>query len=211
MDKNKHYIVNIGRQYGSGGRVIGTEIAGKLGFSFYDKELINLASKESGVGAEFFEKADEKTRFGFFGNFFGLQGGMASDEFTNNYLNNENLFLIQSDVIRQIAEERSAVFVGRCADYILREHPYRADIFITADMNDRIERLCNRRTIERNKAVEMIEKIDKKRAEYYNYYTNKTWGVAKSYHLCINSSTLGIQGSVEFAVEFVRQKLEIKN
>lgn len=206
MKANKHCIINIGRQYGSGGRTIGKEIAKRLNIPYYDKELINLASKESGFGKEFFEKADEKTRFSFFGNFLGLHSGFSGEEYTNNYLNNENLFLIQSDVIREIADRGSAVFVGRCADYITRENPNRIDIFITADMDDRIKRVCNRKTIEYEKAVEMIEKTDKKRAGYYNYYTNKTWGAAKSYHLCINTSVLDINETVDFIVDFIEKK-----
>lgn len=207
MKANKHCIINIGRQYGSGGRTIGKEIAKRLNFPYYDKELINLASKESGLGKEFFEKADEKTRFSFFGSFLGFQSGFGGEEYTNNYLNNENLFLIQSDVIRKIAEDSSAVFVGRCADYITREIPNRIDIFITADMDDRIKRVCNRKAIEHDKAVEMIEKIDKKRAGYYNYYTNKTWGAAKSYHLCINTSVLNISETVDLIVDFIKKRL----
>ncbi|MDL2309414.1 cytidylate kinase-like family protein [Bacteroidales bacterium OttesenSCG-928-B11] len=204
MEEN--LIINIGRQYGSGGREIGKRIAEKLGLAFYDKELINLASKESGLGKEFFEQADEKTRFSFFGNFLGISS-VSADDYTYNYLTNENLFLIQSDVIKEIASKQPALFVGRCADYILRGNPKCINIFISADMDDRIIRVCNRKTIEHDKAAEMIEKRDKKRAEYYNFYTNKTWGAAKSYHLCINSSLLGIERTVEYIARFIGEQL----
>lgn len=207
-EKKRDIIVNIGRQYGSGGRIIGEKIAEKLAFPFYDRELLNMASKESGLSAEFFEKADEKNRFSLFGNFLGLRGMMGGNDFSDNYLTNENLFLIQSEVIHKIAENGSAVFVGRCADYILRDHPDCINIFISADIEDRIKRVCNRKTMEHDKAVEMIEKTDKKRADYYNYYTNKKWGFAKSYHLCINSSTFGVEGTIQFLINYIEQWME---
>jgi cytidylate kinase len=203
---NQYYIINIGRQFGSGGRKIGEKLARKMNFSFYDKELINLASKESGLGKEFFEKADEKSRFGILGGFFGLRTGISSDEFVNNYLNNESLFQIQSNIIRELAEKQSCVFVGRCADYILREYPFCINVFITADTNDRIERVAQRQHIDKEKIVDLLEKTDKRRAEYYNFYTNKTWGAAKSYHICINSSVLGVDETVEAIIRFTKHK-----
>ena len=201
-----NYIINIGRQFGSGGRRIGEKLARKMNFSFYDKELINLASKESGLGKEFFEKADEKSRFGILGGFLGLRTGISSDEFVNNYLNNESLFQIQSNIIRELAEKQSCVFVGRCADYILREYPFCINVFITADTDDRIERVAQRQHIDKEKIPDLLEKTDKRRAEYYNFYTNKTWGAAKSYHICINSSVLGVDETVEAIIRFIKHK-----
>lgn len=202
----RKYIVNIGRQFGSGGRLIGEKIAEKLGFSFYDKELINIASKESGLGKELFEQADEKTRFGLFGGFLGFRASIVGDDFLYNYLSNETLFKIQSDVIRELAEKQSCVFVGRCADYILREHPYCTNIFITADLNDRIDRVAKRQDIERDKIPDLLEKTDKKRSGYYSYYTNKSWGVAESYHFCMNSSILGIEKTVDLICKIMESR-----
>jgi cytidylate kinase len=202
-------IINIGRQYGSGGRLIGEKLAEKLHFAFYDKELINLASQESGLGKEFFEQADEKKRYGLFGSFLGLRSNVVGGNFPNNCLSGEELFRIQSDVIKNLARQQSCIFVGRCADYILRENPRCLNIFVTAEMPDRIQRVLKRneagKTTE-NTVVDLIEKVDKKRADYYNYFSNKTWGAASSYHLCINSSILGVDDTVELIENIIQKK-----
>lgn len=205
--KNK-IIINIGRQYGSGGRLIGEKLAKNLNIAFYDKELINLASKESGLGKEFFEQADEKKSYSSFRGFLGLRSNTIGDAFLNNYLSNEALFKIQSDIIRELAEKQSCVFVGRCADYILRKNSSCLNIFITADTEDRIKRVKERKNSEfsEEKLIDLLEKTDKNRASYYNYYTNKEWGVASSYHLCLNSSVLGIDPTVELIQELVGRK-----
>ena len=141
---NGNYVINIGRQLGSGGKEIGEKLAARLGIDFYDKELINLASEESGLCREFFEKADEKASQGIIGGLFGMRFPFISDGAMpcTNCLSNDALFKIQSDVIRHLAANKSCVFVGRCADYILREHPRCANIFISASQEDRIARLC---------------------------------------------------------------------
>jgi cytidylate kinase len=200
-------VINIGRQLGSGGRLIGERLAKKLNFSFYDKELILLASKESGLCPSFFEQADEKSRFGISAGLFGLRASSLFDAvLADNYLNNEMLFQIQSNVIRKLAEQQSCVFVGRCADYILREHPHCVNIFITSDLEDRKKQLFKRPEFPQERIEDLLEKADKKRAGYYNYYTGKQWGAAESYHLCINSSMLGVDGTVGFIEHFVRQR-----
>ncbi|NDV47593.1 cytidylate kinase-like family protein [Paludibacter sp. 221] len=207
---DKHIIINIGRQYGSGGRLIGEKLAKKLGFSYYDKELINIASKESGLGKEFFEEADEKKGHGIFSNLLGIRSNFFPDDFSYNYLSNETLFKIQSDVIRELASQKSCIFVGRCADYILREHPNCINIFITADIKDRKKRILQRmKDLPEDKAEDMLEKTDKKRSSYYNYYTNKLWGVAGSYDLCINSSFMGVDQTVELIYNTVKERFNI--
>ncbi len=127
----------------------------------------------------------------------------------NNCLSNDSLFKVQSDVIRRLAHEKSCLFVGRCADYILRDHPRCANIFISSTPEDRMARLCRIHGISKEEAEEMMEKADKKRSEYYNYYSYKTWGAAATYHLCIDSSVLGIAGTVDYIEEFVRKKLNL--
>lgn len=206
-----NYVVNIGRQLGSGGREIGEKLAARLCINFYDRELINLASEESGLCKEFFEKADEKTSQGAIGSLFGMRFPFIGEGSIpcNNCLSNDSLFKIQSDVIRHLAAESSCVFVGRCADYILREHPRSANIFISASKDDRIDRLCSMHHIDAEAAKEMVEKADKRRSEYYNYYSYKTWGAAATYHLCIDSSSLGIEETVRFIEEFVAKKLHL--
>ncbi len=193
---NKYYVITIGRQLGSGGLIIGEKLAAQLGISFYDKELIQIAAQESGLGKEYFEQADENKGYSIFGGFFGLRGTIAEEPFSTYYLNNETLFKIQSDVIRKLAEKGSCLFVGRCADYVLADNPRCLNIFVYADMKDRIKRIEELQKITAEKARDFIDKSDKKRAGYYNYFSNKVWGVAESYHLCINSSVLGIDETV---------------
>lgn len=202
-------VVNIGRQLGSGGREIGEKLASRLGISFYDKELINLASQESGLCKEFFEKADEQASQGIIGGLFGMRFPFVSDGAlpTMNCLSNDALFKVQSDVIRKLADEKSCLFVGRCADYILRDHPRCVNVFVSASPEDRIARLCRQHAISEEKAGEMIEKADKRRSSYYNYYSNKTWGAAETYHLCIESTVLGIDQTTDFIESFIRHKL----
>ncbi len=140
------YVITIGRQLGSGGKQLGELLSERLGIPCYDKELIQLASRESGLGKEFFEKVDEKSSYGFFSNLFGFRSGYVGDN-SGNYLANETLFKIQSDVIKKLAEKESCIFVGRCADYILRNHPHHINVFICADIKDRIQRLTEKKKI----------------------------------------------------------------
>jgi len=198
----RKYVITIGRQLGSGGRIIGEKLASRLGISFYDKELIQIASQESGVGREFFEQADEKRLYSVFGGLFGLKGTIAEEPFSTYYLNNETLFKIQSDVISKLAEKGSCLFVGRCADYVLSGNPRSLNIFITADIADRVRRIAEQQKLSPEKARDYIEKADKKRAAYYNYFSSKPWGLAETYHLCINSSMLGLDETVEFIASF---------
>ncbi len=202
-------IINIGRQYGSGGREIGKKIAKALNFSFYDYELLLLAAKESGLQPDIFERADEKQRFSFLSGLLGLRAGITADEYSKNYLNNENLFQIQSDVIRELATRQSSVCVGRCADYVLRDHPHLINIFISANWEDRVTRVAERMEIEADKVPELIEKAEKKRAAYYNFYTDKVWGAAKSYDICLNSSLFGIEQSAEILCRLIRHKFSL--
>jgi cytidylate kinase len=200
------YVITIGRQLGSGGKLIGELLSQKLGIPCYDKELIQLASRESGLGKEFFENMDEKSGHSFFGNFFGFRSGYMGDN-SGNYLCNETLFKIQSDVIKELAEKESCIFVGRCADYILRDHPHCLTVFISANKEDRIRRIVQNQNISEKNALILIEQTDKKRAGYYNYYSNKEWGKATSYDLCINSSVFGIETIVVLIEEHIEKTL----
>jgi cytidylate kinase len=199
-------VINIGRQFGSGGRLIGEKLASQMGISFFDKELIQIASQESGVGKEFFENFDEKSSHSILGGLFGLRGNFSDEMFSNNYLNNETLFKIQSDVIRNLTEQQSCIFVGRCADYILKDHPRCLNLFVSANIDDRIKRIAEKEQIDEKKAKDLIEKTDKKRASYYNYFSNKVWGAAESYHLCINSSFLGIDETTTVIKQFAEKR-----
>lgn len=207
---HRPYIINIGRQLGSGGKEIGEKLAAELGIGFYDKELIDLASKESGLCRELFEKADEKAASSMIGGLFGMRFPFISDSaipYTSS-LSNDALFKIQSDVIQRLAAEQSCLFVGRCADYILREHPRCVNLFISTTPQERITRLCNRYSISESEAEELMSRADKSRSEYYNYYSNKTWGAAATYHLCIDSSTMNLEETVLFLKLFIEKKLK---
>ena len=201
----KKIIITIGRQFGSGGRTVGKKLAEQLGIAYYDKELINLASKESGICGEFFEKADEKNS-GSLLKALAMGFTMNNAIFqSNDYRSNESLFQIQSDVIRKVAAEGSCVLVGRCADYILREDPDCINIFVSASWTDRIQRAIEYNHLTEKEAGEFLHKADKSRASYYNYYTDKIWGAAESYDLCINSSIYGIEQTVDFVRSFIKR------
>lgn len=201
------FVITIGRQLGSGGKRVGELLAARFGVTCYDKELILMASQKSGLGEEFFEKADEKSRYSFFGNLFGFRSGISDDNTPANYLSNETLFQIQSEVIRSLAEQDSCIFVGRCADYILRDHPRCISFFISADFKDRIARLKEGTELNESDVARQIEAEDKKRSGYYNYYTDKTWGMATSYDFCINSSRLGLERTVDLIEDYIRRFL----
>ncbi len=208
---SQHYVINIGRQFGSGGKSIGEKVAARLGIRLYDKELINLAAEESGFGVEHFERADERQQRGGLSSLIGYFRSPLAGNFypTNDPLSNDSLFKIQSDVIRRLAERESCLFVGRCADYILRDHPRSVNLFLTADTEDRIRRITSRNSCCEKEAARLIERIDQQRAAYYNYYASRRWGEAATYDLCLNTSRLGEEGSTELIVGFVAKKLHI--
>ncbi len=204
-----NFTITIGRQLGSGGREIGQKIATNLHIPVYDKELLQIASRESGLGKEFFEEMDEKKSHSLIGGLLNMNSPFSDEFYLNYYLSNETLFKIQSDVIRNLAHKESCLFLGRCADYVLKDYPRCLNIFISADLEDRISRTAALRQVSEAKARETVIKTDKKRAEYYRFYSNKTWGAAESYHLCINSSVLGIDPTVEFILEFARRRFSL--
>ena len=201
----EQFVINIGRQLGSGGRTVGEIIARRLGVKLYDKELINLAARESGICPEKESRGVISTVVGYLrAPFVGDDGGVT------NVLSNDALFKIQSDVIRAVAARESAVFVGRCADYILRENPRCVNVFLTADDADRIGRIRRRQGCTAEEARAMMERVDARRASYYNYYSSRTWGEAATYHLCVSTSPLGDEGTADFILEFAARKLNMK-
>ena len=203
-----NYVINIGRQLGSGGKEIGEKLAARLGIDFYDKELINLASEESGLCKEFFEKADEKASQGIIGGLFGMRFPFISEGAMpcNNCLSNDALFKVQSDVIRHLAAEKSCVFVGRCADYILEQAKIdHISLFIAAPFEWRVKRKMEQLSIDEKSATAMVRKKDKDGKAYYDYYTGRNWGRPYEYDLCINSSRLGIEVTAEKLAEMVLQ------
>lgn len=203
---DKKIIINVGRQLGSGGRVIASMLAKDFGCKFYDKELLNLAAKESGFCETFFEQNDEQK--GFLKSFFyAHMHFLSGSNFYSNKLSQESLFQFQSDAIRKAADEGSCVFVGRCADYVLRDYKNTASVFITADLDERVERVAKRHGCGKETAMKIITDRESERSTYYNYYTGKKWGYSASYDLCINSSILGMERTEELIKEFIKNKL----
>ena len=206
-------IYTIGREFGSGGQYVGEELAKRLGIKLYDKELLQQAAKDSGFCEEIFENHDEKPTNSFL---YSLVmdtysvNGYSTASFLDMPLNHK-VFLAQFETIKKIAERESCVIVGRCADYALADHPDCINTFIKADMSSRIKMISKRANITENKAKDMIQKQDKQRASYYNYYTSKKWGDSKSYDLCLDSSKLGIDGCVDMILKFREIMDENKN
>lgn len=180
--------ITIGRQYGSGGRLIGKELASKLEIPFYDKELIDLASQKSGISTEYIESLDEKGTANFFHSL--MMNATPMGAIMPNYFNittNDQLFFLQSDIIKELAKKGDCIFVGRCADYIL-ENSNVLNVFIHAPLEFRAKEIAKRYEISESKAMDNIKKIDKKRKGYYNHYTSKQWGYVENYDLAIDSS-----------------------
>ena len=204
---SKPLVITIGREYGSAGREIGRKLAADMGIKCYDKELLALASKESGMCEELFHNHDEKPTNSFLYSLVmdTYSMGYAGNTYTEMPINHK-VFLAQFDAIKKIADEGPCVLVGRCADYILRDNENCMSVFISARMEDRIRRAVEYAHIEEKEAEEYIRKADKSRASYYNYYTDKIWGAAESYDLCISSSVYGIDETTAFIREFVSKR-----
>lgn len=204
--ENKHLIINVGRQLGSGGHDIARMLALDFNAKYYDKEILNLAAKESGFSEKIFEQNDEKK--GFIRGLFSMTTPHVSGAYESGF-SQENLFKFQSDAIRKAAQEGSCVFVGRCADYVLRDFENVVNIFITASMHDRVEQILNKQKVTPSEAKRIILQAEGKRASYYNYYTGKKWGHAESYDLCVNTSILGMVDTEKMIAEFIRKKFNL--
>lgn len=207
------FYITIGREKGAGGLEIAKRLSEEFGIPAYNKELLDEAAKESGMCKEIFADIDERRGSKFISGFFsGIMGSLYSEYGASSGINREELFRIQSNCIINMANEGSAIFVGRCADYILRERANCLNVFITASGDDKVDRLleCNKianaEKYTREEMVELLEKSDNKRASYYNYFTYKQWGAAASYDLCLNSSLLGIEGCVKVIADIIKSK-----
>lgn len=200
-------IITIGRQFCSGGLDVGKAVADKLGFDFYDKELIALAAKKSGYKEVLFEEADEMPSnsllYSVVMSTYPLSSfGMGE----GSLLSNDKLFGIQSKVIKEIVSDKSCVLVGRCSDYILRDEPNIARVFIRADMDFRKERLkASHPDIKEKDLESTLKKTDKKRSTYYGYYTGNNWDSMNNYDLIINTSKVGIEGAAQQIIEFIEK------
>ena len=192
---NRNTIITIGRQYGSGGREIGQLLADKLDIPFYDKELLTMSAKASGMSEEVFENYDEKPTN-------SLLYSLAMSNFSGEMPLNHRIFLAQFDVIKKIAKEESCVIVGRCADYALRDYRNVANVFVHADMEYRLDRAINLYGLPEKSARGIILRTDKQRANYYNFYTNKKWGSVDSYDFAIDSGSVGVDNTVALIKDF---------
>lgn len=210
MQQHHKIVITIGRQFGSGGRAVGMRLAELMGIGYYDKELMSEAARKSGLSQEYFEKSDERapdsmshiSSLGF------LAGGI--NFWFEGSLSGENIFKYQSDVILSLAAEQSCVIVGRCADYILRENPSCYSVFIHAPLEQRVERVMQSENVSKRVAVDTINKKDKSRAAYYNFYTDRTWGDSATYKLSIDSSVLDIEGTALSIRDFIHRALAKK-
>lgn len=197
-------VITISREFGSGGREIGAELAKKLDIDFYDKELISLAAKESGIDPVLFERIDEQAAnsllyslsMGIYS--FGQTGFSPRDQISVN----DQLYLLQHEIIKKLAQ-KPCVIVGRCADYILRDRDNCVNIFIHADIDYRVERSIRIHNLPENKAEAIVRKTDKTRANYYQFYTELKWGLANNYHLSINSSKLTKDQVVDVIINYI--------
>ena len=207
----KKTIITIARQYGSGGREIGERVAELLGIPKYDKECVTLAAeKESAVDPHALEKVDERATSSLL---YTLAMGSSYFNSAAQNMNipiNDKLFMTQSELIREIAEEDSCVFVGRCADYVLRKAENKISIFIYAPTDFKVKRIIERHeSIDEKAAKDLSQKTDKRRINYYNYYTGKKWGSPENYQFMIDSSVLGIEGTAQALADIIKSKYGI--
>lgn len=199
--KDNELIINVGRQFGSGGRLVALALGRKLGIPVYDQELIAKAAEQSGFSKELFANSDEKRNLLALSSFILDVGRFGS---ADNYMSDNQLFVIQSNVIRSLADKGPAIFIGRCSDYILRDRKC-LDVFVTATDEVRIKRIAERMNITPEQADSLMRKKDRTRETYYNYYTFGNWGVASNYDLCVDSSVLGIEGTADMIIDFCRR------
>ena len=204
----KHMIINVGRQVGAGGQEIGRMLAEDFDAKFYDRELLNLAAKESGFSEKFFKQNDEKK--GFLRGLLNVQTPhLSGGNLYGSNFSQERLFQFQSDAIRKAAQEGSCVFLGRCADYVLRDFDNVVNVFITASMDFRVQLVSKVKELDAEHARKLIEHVESRRAQYYNYYTGKKWGAAESYDLCIDASILGLEETEKIIATFIRKRFEL--
>lgn len=195
---SKNIIINIGRQFGCGAKDIALKLGEKLGIPVYDGELINKAAQDSGLSPDLFRNSDEKK-------LFSISSLITVGYYTESITSGSNLFKIQSETILKIASQGSAVIVGRCSDYILREHENTLNVFLTSPLEERMKRACERNETIPEDAEDFVVKKDRNRADYYNQFTLGNWGQADTYDLCLDSSILGIEGTADFIIEYARR------
>ena len=199
----ENLAITIGRQYGSGGSEIAKRLGELLGIKVYSTELISLAAEKKGVSPEFLSRVDEKATSSFLYTVATGASFYRNHHFSPDLPINDQLFILQTEIVKEAIAEEPAIFVGRCADYILRKHQKRISLFIYADEADRVARVMEREGCNAKQAQDLMTKNDKRRTSYYNFYTGKKWGRSENYHLSINSSLLGIKGTAQFLAQIL--------
>ena len=208
-NQDRKYVITVGRQFGSGGREFARHIADAFGIGYYDKELLLEAARHAGVDAGFFERSDEKFPT-FTGGGFSFNMGISSMPwYTPSSISDESIYRDMSDVIKEIADRGPCVIVGRSADYVLRDSGIpTVNLFIHAPMEECVKRILRRRDkLKEQDAKSLAEKTNKLRANYYNFYTDKRWGMASSYDLCLDSSLLPMEGMVDVLARYIERRM----
>ena len=203
----KSLIITIGRQFGSGGHEIGEKLAKKLGIKFYDKELIKLIAKQSGLCEKVLESYDEKPTNSLL---YSIVMDIYPSVMYTGPTIDQQIYQANYDTIRRLADGEPCVIVGRCADYILRDHPELVSVFVHANSDFRAARIAEEYKLPDAKVRDLLVKTDKRRASYYNFQSEKQWGAASSYNLCIESSEVGIDGAVDLIMDYINYKKKAK-
>ena len=199
-----NYVITIARGFGSGGKTIGKLLAERLDIDYYDSDLIKLASEESGINIELFGKSDERVKTGLFKRYNPSYDNKILPPDNDGYASSDNLFNIQAKIIRDLADKHNCIIIGRCADHILRDDPKAVRLFFYADEETSIKNVVDIYGVSPKVAKAKIESIDKTRASYYKYYTGKDWTDVGNYDLCINTTKLGFEKSVDAVIAYMR-------
>ena len=197
-------VITIARSYGSGGRKMGRLLAKELGYEYYDREILRIASDESGISEELFRQADEKQRIPLFRIAREVYTGEVIPPDSDDFISNENLFRYQAKIIRDLAKEESCVIIGRCADYVLKDYPNVLSVFIHAPKEYCLEGAAKKHSMSPKELERFINKTDKHRAEYYKYHTGREWTDARNYDLCLDSSKLGYERCVDEIISYMK-------
>jgi len=206
----KHTVITIARSYGSGGRTLGKKLAEELGIHCYDRELIRMASDESGINEALFGEADEKLRkMPLFRIAKKAYHGEVLPPDSDEFVSNDNLFNYQAKIIREVAKEESCIIIGRCADYVLEnENVDVLSVFVYGSVDYRAKRVMSALDITQAKAKDKVLKTDKQRRTYYDYYTSKNWGVMSNYDLCIDAEKFGIEETANMIINAAKKKIK---
>ena len=201
-------VITIARSYGSGGRKMGRLLAKELGYEYYDREILRIASDESGISEELFRQADEKQRIPLFRIAREVYTGEVIPPDSDDFISNENLFRYQAKIIRELAATRNCVIVGRCANFILRGRDNVLNVFVTAPVVDCVRRVMETDGLNLEEAEKKIKKIDKRRADYFKYFTGRQWQDAALYDLCLNTGHMSEQKCVDIVRAYMDARFE---